>query len=107
MQVLLSSQDREQAQRVLNALDPLCRELERRHEQDLCRLVLAPGVLVAEFFARDGERAQIPVGVRALAAALSLGPETIRRYVDQMLRWARDKQQRSRIRSTTGLILNR
>jgi hypothetical protein len=107
MHVLLSSHDRDASQRVLKVLDPLCRELGKRHEQDMVKLMLAPGVLVAEFFAKDGERAQVPVGLRPLAAALSSGQDTIRKYVDQMIRWARDKQERSRIGRSTAIILPR
>jgi hypothetical protein len=106
MQVILSSADQETAQRVRVALEPLCRELTKRHEQDMCRLMLGPGVLVAEFFAKDGERAQVPVGVKPLAAACVSGRDTIRKYVDQMIRWARDKQERQRIHNTMGLVLH-
>ncbi|GAC1648722.1 MAG: hypothetical protein NVS4B6_23670 [Mycobacterium sp.] len=106
MQVTLSSHDGQTAQSVRVALEPLCRELSKRTEQDLCRLMLAPGVLVAEFYAKDGERAQVPVGVTPLAAALASGPATVKRYADQMIRWAKAKQARSRIQATTGLILN-
>jgi hypothetical protein len=105
MQVQVSGHDQETAQRVRLALEPLCHELERHHEQSECRLHLAPGVVVAAFYARDGTKAQIPVGVGSLAAAMTVGPETLRKYVDQMIRWACSEQERSRIHHDLGLVL--
>ena len=107
MQVLLSNHDELAAQRVRVALDPLCRELGRRNEQDQCRLQVAPGVVIFECFARDGTRAQIAVGVKPLAAACLSGPSTIKKYVDQMLRWAKAHQERARVLGATGIILPR
>ena len=105
MRVQVSGHDQETAQKVQAALGPLCKELGNRHEQDLCRLQVAPGVVVAAFYAKDGTFAQVPVGVRALAAAVASGPETVRKYADQMVKWATRKQEHARLHRGMGLYL--
>lgn len=108
MQVTVSHHDQETAKKVAVALVPLCDLLATRTDQDECRLSVAPGVVVAEFYAKDGTRGQVAVGVRALSAALVAGTETLKKYADQLCLWARRKQadQRASRLLVPSLILN-
>lgn len=103
MQVIFSTTDRDLANRISRAFDDFFAELGRRTEQDMVRLRVTSGLMVAEVWHKDGTRAVIPMGLRPLAAAVASGPDTIRRYVDQLLAWSRKKQMASR----SGLILAR
>ncbi len=105
MKVEVSHHDEQIARRAAVALVPLCDELAKRDDQDLCRLSLTSGVVIADFYATDGAHGQVAVGVRALAAALVGGRETLRKYADQLVRWGRRQQDEERRRRLRGLSL--
>lgn len=106
MHVTVSHHDQETARRVAVALVPLCDALAPRADQDQCCLSVAPGVVVADFYAKDGAHGQVAVGVRALAAALLAGPETLARYADQMVAWAKRRQNTDRLTRGIGFALS-
>jgi|SRR5579884_1241188 len=105
MHVTVSSQDAEVAQRVQAALHPLCDLLARRQDQADCVLQVTSGVVIARFWAKDGTSAQVAVGVRALAAAIASGRDTLAKYADQLCTWAKRKQDTARNTRGMGLWL--
>ena len=96
MHVGVSAHDEQVAKRVRIELYNLCAELEARRDQDECRISQAPGVTVFDFFARDGERARVPVGVTTIALLMHQ-PEKLRRMVDHLLTWAKRQQETARL----------
>ena len=96
MHVVVSAADEQLARRAAVALFPLCDLLATHTEHDECRLSLNRGVVIAEFHAKDGTRAQVAVGVTALALAITAGREQLARYADQLCSWGSRKQAEER-----------
>ena len=106
MKVEVSSHDQATAAKVRAGLLPLCTALEKQTDQDLCRLAVAPGVVVAEFYAKDGARAKVPVGVKPLALVVAQNdPAQLGRYVAQMIAWAKRQQLTDRLTRGIGMSL--
>ncbi len=96
MHVTVSHHDESVARKAAVALVPLCDLLSARADHEECRLSLTSGVVIAEFHAKDGTRAQVAVGVRALALAISEGGNQLAKYADQLCRWGSRKQAEER-----------
>jgi hypothetical protein len=107
MQVSVSHKDEQLARQIAVGLVPLCDALARRTDQDLCRLRLAPGVVVADFYAMDGALGRVAVGVIPLAlVCASRDPDQLRRYAEQMVVWARRAQETQRLTLARPYTLN-